>query len=49
VRLLAKGMFNQKGICPPEYIGQNSECVDFVLNGLKEKGVIYNKVMESLA
>ena len=48
VRLLAKGMFDQKGICPPEYIGQNSECVDFVLNGLKEKGVIYNKVIETL-
>jgi saccharopine dehydrogenase-like NADP-dependent oxidoreductase len=49
VRLLAKGMFSQKGICPPEYIGQNSECVEFVLNGLKEKGVIYNKVIETLA
>jgi len=49
VRLLAKGMFDQKGICPPEYIGQNSECVDFVLNGLKKKGVIYNKVIEALA
>ena len=48
VRLLAKGMFDQKGICPPEYIGQNSECVDFVLNELKEKGVIYNKVIETL-
>ena len=40
VRLLAKGMFDQKGICPPEYIGQKSECVDFVLNELKEKRVI---------
>ena len=48
VRLLAKGMFDQKGICPPEYIGQKSECVDFVLNELKEKGVIYNKVIETL-
>ncbi len=48
VRLLAKGMFDQKGICPPEYIGQKPECVDFVLNELKEKGVIYNKVIETL-
>ncbi len=48
VRLLAKGMFDQKGICPPEYIGQKSECVDFVLNELKEKRVIYNKVIETL-
>ena len=48
VRLLAKGMFDQKGICPPEYIGQKPECVDFVLNDLKEKGVIYNQVIETL-
>ena len=48
VRLLAKGMFDQKGICPPEYIGQKPECVDFVLNELKGKGVIYNKVIETL-
>ncbi len=48
VRLLAKGMFDQKGICPPEYIGQKPECVDFVLNGLKERGVIYNQVIEEL-
>jgi saccharopine dehydrogenase-like NADP-dependent oxidoreductase len=48
VRLLAKGMFDEKGICPPEYIGQKPECVDFVLNELKERGVIYNKVIETL-
>jgi saccharopine dehydrogenase-like NADP-dependent oxidoreductase len=48
VRLLAKGMFDQKGICPPEFIGQKSECVDFVLNGLKDRGVIYHQVIETL-
>jgi saccharopine dehydrogenase-like NADP-dependent oxidoreductase len=48
VRLLAKGMFDQKGICPPEYIGQKPECVDFVLNGLKDRGVIYHQVIETL-
>jgi lysine 6-dehydrogenase len=48
VRLLANGLFDRKGICPPEYIGQKPECVDFVLNGLKDHGVIYNKVIETL-
>lgn len=48
LRLLAKGMFNQKGICPPEYIGQKPECVDFILNELKSRGVIYNQVIENL-
>ena len=48
VRLLSKGMFDQKGICPPEFIGRKPECVDFVLSELKEKGVIYNNVIETL-
>jgi saccharopine dehydrogenase-like NADP-dependent oxidoreductase len=48
VRLLAKGLFDKKGICPPEYIGQNSECVDFVLGGLKERGIIYHQIIETL-
>ena len=48
VRLLAKGMFDQKGICPPEYIGQKPKCVDFVLNGLKDRGVIYHQVIKTL-
>ena len=48
LRLLAKGMFDRKGICPPEYIGQNSDCVDFVLNGLKERRVIYHQTIESI-
>lgn len=48
VRLLAKGMFDQKGICPPEYIGQKPECVDFVLNELKERGVIYHQIIEKI-
>ena len=48
VRLLAKGMFDQKGICPPEYIGQKPECVDFVLKGLKDRGVIYHQIIEKI-
>ena len=48
VRMLAKGLFDQKGICPPEFIGQKSDCVDFMLSELKERGVIYNQVVEKL-
>lgn len=48
LRLLAKGMFNQKGICPPEFIGQKHGCVDFILNELKNRGVIYNQLIENL-
>ena len=48
LRLIANGLFDRKGICPPEYIGQKPECVDFVLNGLKERGVIYTQTLEKL-
>lgn len=48
VRLLAKGMFNQKGICPPEFIGQKLECVNFILDCLKERRVIYHQKIEVL-
>jgi len=48
LRLLSKGLFDRKGICPPEYIGQKPECVDFILNGLKERGVIYHQRIETI-
>jgi len=48
VRMLAKGLFDQKGICPPEYIGKKHDCVDFMLNKLKERGVIYNQLIENI-
>lgn len=48
VRMLAKGLFDRKGICPPEFIGQKPDCVDFMLSELKERGVIYNQVVERL-
>ena len=48
VRMLAKGMYNEKGISPPEYIGKNPDCVDFILNGLKDRGIIYKENIEKL-
>lgn len=48
VRMLAEGLFNRKGICPPEYIGQKADCVDFVLTGLKEKGIVYHELIETI-
>ena len=48
LRMLGKGIFNRKGICPPEFIGQNPECVKYILDGLKERGVIYKKTIENL-
>lgn len=46
LRLLTNGLFDRKGICPPEYIGQKADCVNFILNNLKERGIIYREVIE---
>lgn len=48
LRLLSKGLFDRKGICPPEYIGQKTECVNFVIEGLKKRGIVYNETVETL-
>ncbi len=47
VRMLASGLYQRTGICPPEYIGQQPECVEFILEKLKERGVIYNETIET--
>jgi saccharopine dehydrogenase-like NADP-dependent oxidoreductase len=48
LRMLAAGKFNRKGICPPEYIGQEAGCLDFILSGLKSKNIFYQEVIEKL-
>jgi len=39
VNLLAKGMFTEKGVFPPELIGKEKACFDFVLEYLKDRNV----------
>ena len=39
VNLIAKKLFNEKGVFPPELIGNNKKCFDFVMNYLKERNV----------
>jgi len=39
--LVAEGKFNRVGICPPEYLGEESENFNFIVNYLKERDVIY--------
>jgi saccharopine dehydrogenase-like NADP-dependent oxidoreductase len=48
LRMLAAGLYTHKGISPPEYIGRHKECVDFMLKGLKERGVEYTETVEHL-
>jgi len=48
VRMLAEGLYKEKGISPPEYIGKKPECVEFMLTGLKERGIVYKKTIEKM-
>lgn len=42
-RLIREGRFNQKGVIAPERIGGQAACMDFILRGLAERGVIYRE------
>jgi saccharopine dehydrogenase-like NADP-dependent oxidoreductase len=47
VRMLAAGLYNEKGISPPELVGRHEKCVEFMLSGLEERGVVFNqKIIE---
>ena len=48
LRMLAKGLFYRKGICPPEYIGQKHECTEYALKRLSEMGIKYKLKIETL-
>jgi len=43
VNLLVNKMFTKKGVFPPELIGDDKACFDFVLNYLEERSVIWKK------
>ena len=39
LRMIAEGIYSDKGISPPEYLGKYPECVDYLQKGLKKRGV----------
>ena len=41
LRMVARGLYTEKGISPPEFVGRDAGCVEFMLEGLKERGVVY--------
>ena len=48
VRLVANGMYSRRGLSAPEHIGQQPECVEFLLNGLKDRGVVYKETIDEI-
>lgn len=41
VNLVLHGKFTRKGISPPEFLGETDGCFHFILDYLKERGVVY--------
>ena len=44
VHLIAKKLFTEKGVFPPELVGKQKVCFDFVLDYLRKRGVKWNKI-----
>jgi len=49
IRMIADGLYTCKGISPPEYMGKFPECVEFLLNGLRDRGVIYKETIDDIS
>ena len=47
IRMIADGLYAHKGISPPEYMGKQPECVEFLMNGLKDRNVVYKVETEA--
>jgi saccharopine dehydrogenase-like NADP-dependent oxidoreductase len=41
--LIAKNLFNEKGVFPPELVGKHKQAFDFVMTYLKERNVVWSK------
>jgi saccharopine dehydrogenase-like NADP-dependent oxidoreductase len=45
-RLLAEGLYTRKGVSAPEYLGNDATVVNYLLDRLKERGVVYSEKLE---
>lgn len=48
VRMLAAGLWTEPGVIAPERLGQNPACTEFILSGLRERGVVYRPSTDKL-
>jgi len=46
LRMITQGLYKRQGVSAPEFIGQQPECVHYVLSGLKDRGVVYKETVE---
>ena len=43
LRMIADGVFTQKGVIVPEYLRSHPECVDYLLKGLRKGSGVHGK------
>jgi len=48
LRMIAEGLYNRKGVSVPEFVGQQPECVKYLLKGLAERGIVYKEKIEEI-
>ena len=48
VRMLARGLYKRQGIIAPEFIGEEPECVDFIIRQLAERNVVFRLKIEKI-
>ena len=46
--LFLEGIFNEKGVFPPELVGKHEECFNYFISYLSERNVIYKKTTKLL-
>ena len=48
VRMLARGLYTRQGIIAPEFIGEEPQCVEFIIKQLAERNVVYRLKIEKI-
>ncbi|MCG2812231.1 MAG: saccharopine dehydrogenase family protein [Candidatus Aminicenantes bacterium] len=48
VRMVGRGLYQRQGIIAPEFIGEQPECVEFLLKELADRGVVYKQRIENI-
>ena len=48
VNAIAKGLFTEPGLSPPEIVGRNEACYDFIIDYLAKRGIRFEVTEELL-
>jgi saccharopine dehydrogenase-like NADP-dependent oxidoreductase len=48
VRMIRAGLYSRKGVSPPEYVGFDPSCKQFLIDDLAKRGVVYRETIENI-